>query len=339
MSYFDGRKTPVLRVVNDRISQYYDSESINPLLYSDDLGRAKASIARLVGASPEQIAFVPNVRTAADILSNKYRACKIIAESPYNHPDAQFHKYPDQEIKIIDDRKIVGVDAGGAQHHLTQTIAANVINIPGLSWETGESPLYHTYMYRVRDFYEKENLEQPIIICDASHMMTSRQLHVDLLPALDHALFSGSTMFGPEGIAVLFSRTGFDDIVLPEVSNAGVLGLGIAAEWLQFLEYSNLVRLMAQVHTWAVEHGLFNLPFTHIKRNVTSIQFLPIHTFSCNNYPFIDSEKIQAFLANRSVFINTLGNRLHISFGPYNTEEDIIALVDGLKAAVDCREM
>lgn len=150
--------------------------------------------------------------------------------------------------------------------------------------------------------------------------------NVGLSNSYSNVFFSSDNMYGPEGAVVFYSRDGFKDLNVIECTTPSViLGTGVAAEWIEFIEYHNLIRLYREA-----SEGFLDITaaagFSLEESNSDKI------TIKCEAP--MDATKVQKFLSDRNIIVGVSGiNNLAIRIPPFATDQDVQRLKNGLENA------
>jgi len=207
--------------------------------------------------------------------------------------------------------------------------------------------------------------EHGIPVCiDACQTLSSHKIDVeDLKP--DWLVASGHKMFGPTGIGFLYSRSSYNDFrpirygggtvtsynfhgsidfyngpVKHEAGTpniAGILGLGVAAEWINYIGYDEIKSRLVTVQSWLDGYGLFNISGMQLVhpgdevRNVFSFT-TDVHPTDISTYLGLDNIATRVGKVCAHPIVNKYGNGaiLRISTHIYNDEQDCKKLVNSL---------
>jgi len=190
---------------------------------------------------------------------------------------------------------------------------------------------------------------------------------------VDYAVFSGHKMYGPTGIGFMYSRLPFDrvksvrlgggavshydfsgnvqfydgpakhEVGTPNI--AGILGLGVAAEYIKFVGYNEMNRHFNKLDFAMSDSDMFNIKglkliYPNYRQNGRYL-----YSFVCDGYHPSDVSALLG-MDNIAVRVGKLcahpivnkvsGGKgvLRISPGIYNTEEDIQKLSEALCKAI-----
>jgi cysteine desulfurase / selenocysteine lyase len=190
---------------------------------------------------------------------------------------------------------------------------------------------------------------------------------------VDYAVFSGHKMYGPTGIGFMYSRLPFDrvksvrlgggavshydfsgnvqfydgpakhEVGTPNI--AGILGLGVAAEYIKFVGYNEINRHFNKLDFAMSDSDMFNIKglkliYPNYRQNGRYV-----YSFVCDGYHPSDVSALLG-MDNIAVRVGKLcahpivnkvsGGKgvLRISPGIYNTEEDIQKLSEALCKAI-----
>ena len=190
---------------------------------------------------------------------------------------------------------------------------------------------------------------------------------------VDYAVFSGHKMYGPTGVGILYGRLdwsqhralyqGGDTINHYDFSGnvdfkegptkhepgtlniAGILGLGVAAEYINWIGYNNITRYMQKIDLALSDAGLFNirglkLLYPNYRQNgryVYSFVCEGFHPSDLSAMASLDGIAVRAGKLCAHPIVNKVSGGkgvFRISPGIYNDQDDVTNLVEGLCKAV-----
>jgi len=180
-------------------------------------------------------------------------------------------------------------------------------------------------------------------------------------------------MYGPTGIGFMYSRLPYDryrsvrlgggsvvsydlngnvdfydgpakhEVGTPNI--AGILGLGVAAEYINYIGYDEMVKHFTEIDFAMSDTDIFNLKGLDLIYKDYRQNGRYVYTFNCNGFHPSD---VSAFLGIQNIatrvgkmcahpIVNKLSGGkglLRVSPGIYNTKEDIEKLSEGLCKAI-----
>jgi cysteine desulfurase/selenocysteine lyase len=180
-------------------------------------------------------------------------------------------------------------------------------------------------------------------------------------------------MYGPTGIGFMYSRLPYDrfrsvrlgggsvvsydlngnvdfydgpakhEVGTPNI--AGILGLGVAAEYINYIGYNEMVKHFTEIDFAMSDTDIFNIKGLDLIYKNYRQNGRYVYTFNCNGFHPSD---VSAFLGIQNIatrvgkmcahpIVNKLSGGkglLRVSPGIYNTKEDIEKLSEGLCKAI-----
>jgi cysteine desulfurase/selenocysteine lyase len=346
---------------NTRRSGYYISDKATTAVEN-----ARFSVANMLNAKPHQIAFNSGATQGLSWVANwcKNYPVAIITNVEHNSNIvpwlSQARTVAGGELVILnahDDlnsiNKIFEKHAGRAV--LSITAASNV---------TGMCVPYK-YM---SDMAQQRGI--PVCL-DANQIISYEHLDMQLLSGITWAVFSAHKMYGPTGVGVIYSRDGFDHLdppywgginvqhldlnsgfvsslgphrMEPGTQNiAGIIGTGTAAELIQYATHEHIQSVQANLSHHLTLGGIKELAdldpigegfgIGHKTISFRSIKYNP------SDIAELLSQQNIAVRAGRLCahdHVHSLSDMgvLRVSLAPYNTVDDCVRLILGLRKAL-----
>jgi cysteine desulfurase / selenocysteine lyase len=390
LAYFDNAaSTQTHRWVLDRMNRYYEYERCNihrsDFVLSDyvanEVGRARESVANLLGAQPEQIMFTTGATEGLNMVAEWHKLCKTIIVSEGEHNAnivpwlAQGRTQSNNRLVVLPVHPEMGrVEIEDVDRIVNTCEPGSLLCISTVHNATGvEQPW---------DVMARIAKAAGVKVClDACQSIVDDVIDVSNTDA-DYIVFSGHKMFGPVGVGVVFSRQGFshlepfkyggggvewvtfedarymlgpDKHEVGTQNIAGMLGMGVAAEFLQFAGLEHIVGKYSQARNNFIDSGahyeLMRYGFDPVYPNRAGSNInLNICTggniFSYRSTGIAPGD-VSALLGQRGVAVRTgfmcahplvskLSNNglLRISVGPYNTRADCEKLASELNTVL-----
>lgn len=381
--YLDNAATTQThRWVVERMNKYYNHQRATthrgsyPLCdrTTEDYENARQQVANLISADARQLMFTSGATQGLNFVAEWYKDVPVAIISAAEHTSniipwlTAGRSVENGRLKVIpvkvynDGSQGFDLDAAKA---ILEKHPGSILSITTNSNVTGFNTEWETLTDIAR-------LHGTAVCLDATQTIAHKQLDMSAKNkhAPDWLVFSAHKMYGPTGIGALYHRHGFENIrpltfgggqvdhvdfnsiifknsierVEPGTQNiAGVLGFGMAAEFINYVTYDEIKR---------IEYNLYDC-FTSNK-DIKSISELDplypdkeltsIFSFRSKLSPY----DISTILGSKNIavrsgklcahpFVNMLSNNgiLRISIAPYNTEQDIILLGSKLKEAVN----
>lgn len=380
--YFDSAATTQThKSVVETIEKYYNQNRTSvhrgdfPLSekVSEQYNEARNSVAKLVGANPDNILFTQGSTHGLNMIAhwNRHVPCVIVSEAEHSANIlpwlAQGRTAQNGGLVVIPvDNNTGEMDTSALKKAVSENPGA-LVSVICVSNVTGlpAAVANHVDLAHAYDCTVCMDLAQTI----SSHEVDFNELRVEW------AVFSGHKMFGPTGVGVLYSRKDLDDLPplyhgggtiagynfngnieyysgpsrheagTPNIS--GVLGLGVAAEWIYYTGYPAIQQQLQQVNTWLKQAGLFDIPELKLicpdKGLVTSNQCRNVYSFTSHIHP----ADISAFLGLDNIAVrvgkvcahpivekHSNNGILRVSTHIYNNQQDCEKLVGSLCKAI-----
>ena len=380
LAYFDNAaSTQTHRWVLDRMNRYYEYERCNihrsDFVLSDyvanEVGRARQSVANLLNARPEQIMFTTGATEGLNMVAEWHKQSKTVIVSEGEHNAnivpwlAQGRTQSNKRLVVLPVHPEMGVVMMDDADRIISACDPNsLLCISTVHNATGfEQPW---------DIMAQVAKAAGIKVClDACQSIADDQFDVTNIDA-DYIVFSGHKMFGPVGVGIVFSRQGFSHlepfkyggggvewvtfedaryILGPDKHEvgtqniAGMLGMGVAAEFLQFAGLDVIDSKYSKARTNFKDSG------AHYE--LMRYGFDPVYQERGRSNIFsyrstgITPGDVSALLGQRGVAVRTgfmcahplvsklsTNGLLRISVAPYNTKEDCDKLASELNTVL-----
>ena len=362
--------------VLDAMNNYYEHKRCNvnrgdfkiSQEVSAQIEDARYSVAKLIGASAEQIMFTAGATEGLNIIAEWYKDVPYVIISEAEHT-ANILPWIAQGRTVDNGRLIVlpindrGVISTQDACKILEDHPAGLLSIHSHSNVTGIPTDYKKLTKVAHDNGTR-------VVIDACQTIGSHKFDCY---TVDHAVFSGHKMYGPTGIGFMYSRlplerlrsvrqgggavTHYDfngnvefydgpakhEVGTPNI--AGILGLGVAAEWINFIGYDKMDQHFIDLDFAMSKTKLFdikglNLIYPSYRQNGRNV-----YSFTCQGYHPSDVSALIG-LDNIAIRVGKLcahpivnkvsGGKgvLRVSPGIYNTKEDMEKLSEGLCKAI-----
>lgn len=377
LAYFDSAaSTQTHASVIARINQFYESERCNvhrgdfalSEKVSNDYDNARAAVADLINAPGEHVIFTQGTTHSLNMVAEWHKDTEVVIITEAEH-SANILPWLAQGRTVENGRLIVlpvnddgYVDCAEYEAIFSKNPGA-LVSIIGTSNVTGKTNDIASFI-NIAHYYG-------LTICiDAAQTISSHQIDVRLLDA-DYIAFGAHKMFGPTGIGVLYTKRPPDDyscithgggtIVSYDFENnleyytgpmkhepgtpniSGVLGFGVAAEWINYIGYSAIQNELNKVSAYLEQEGLFNIPGLELLypattevRNVYSFRCTTAHPSDISAFLGLDNVAVRVGKVCSHPIVNKNSNNgiLRVSTHIYNTTEDCNKLVESLCKAL-----
>ena len=375
--YLDSAaSTQTHQSVLDRMNKYYEEQRCNanrgdfPISQqvSADIELARQQVAELINAKPEQIMFTAGATEGLNIIAEWYKDAPYVIITEAEHT-ANILPWIAQGRTIDNGRLIVlpvterGTLDTNKACELLAKYPNGVLSIHSHSNVTGIGTDYKKLTKAAHD--------QGIrVIIDGCQTIGTHEFDPF---TVDHAVFSGHKMYGPTGIGFMYSRLPYDrfrsvrlgggsvvsydlngnvdfydgpakhEVGTPNI--AGILGLGVAAEYINYIGYNEMVKHFTEIDFAMSDTDIFNIKGLDLIYKNYRQNGRYVYTFNCNGFHPSD---VSAFLGIQNIatrvgkmcahpIVNKLSGGkglLRVSPGIYNTKEDIEKLSEGLCKAI-----
>ncbi len=375
--YLDSAaSTQTHQSVLKRMNKYYEEQRCNanrgdfPISQqvSADIELAREQVAELIDAKPEEIMFTAGATEGLNIIAEGYKDVPYVIITEAEHT-ANILPWIAQGRTVDNGRLIVlpiterGTLDTNKACELLAKYPNGVLSIHSHSNVTGIGTDYKKLTKAAHD--------QGIrVIIDGCQTIGTHEFDPF---TVDHAVFSGHKMYGPTGIGFMYSRLPYDrfrsvrlgggsvvsydlngnvdfydgpakhEVGTPNI--AGILGLGVAAEYINYIGYNEMVKHFTEIDFAMSDTDIFNIKGLDLIYKNYRQNGRYVYTFNCNGFHPSD---VSAFLGIQNIatrvgkmcahpIVNKLSGGkglLRVSPGIYNTKEDIEKLSEGLCKAI-----
>lgn len=384
LAYFDNAaSTQTHQSVLSAMNNYYENERCNihrgdyeiSRSVSDKVDTAREQIADLINTKSDNICFTNGATAGLNMVAEWFKDVETVFISDAEHT-ANILPWLIQGRTIDNGRlQVLPVDFKGEididhASKLFQKYPNSLLSIVSTSNVTGFSTQWRLLAGVAKGC--------GLVVCiDACQTIGTHRFDVENTN-IDFAVFSGHKMYGPTGIGVLYSRAGFDDLRpltygggtvhsynlhgniefytgpmkheagTPNI--AGMIGMGVAAEWINYTGYNTIGNKIDKVYKWLLQAGLHTISGISIPGN--QLDFVEDHTIIKNilsiTFDGLHPGDVGSILGTKNVAVRTgklcahplvqkISNNgvMRISWGVYNTEDDCKKLVDELCKAIN----
>ena len=364
--------------VVDRMNTYYNFNRATshrgdyPLSHqvTDDYANARSQVAGLINVDAEKIMFTSGATQGLNYIAEWCRDVPVVIVSGAEHSSniipwlAQGRSLENGRLKIIPIKAYTdgsqGFDLEVAQK-IIERHPESVLSITTNSNATGFNTEWETLL-------DIAHAVGTRVCLDITQSVAHKQIDLTKY-SVEWAVFSAHKMYGPVGVGALYCRFGFENIrplqfgggqvdhldfnnalfknsierMEPGTQNiAGILGFGVAAEFINYVTYDEIKRIEFDLYRAFVENDTINkLP---LDRLYPDKELTTIFSFRSNKYSPYDLATILGSkgIAVRSgrvcahPFVNNLSNNgiLRVSLAPYNTVEEIELLGSKLAESI-----
>jgi cysteine desulfurase/selenocysteine lyase len=370
LAYFDSAaSTQTHYSVLKAMNEYYEHERCNvhrgdyPISRSasDKVETARQQVATLLNAHEDQIIFTAGATDGLNIVADWSQSVEHVFITDAEHT-ANILPWIGHG-RTVDNGKLIvlptqddgSIDLQEADRALSKH-PGSVLSMIATSNVTGATTPWRTLANMAKQY--------GITVCiDACQTISSHQMDMQSCPEVDFAVFSSHKMFGPTGTGILYCKHDLSKLRPvrfgggtidhydfngninwahgphkhePGTCNiAGIIGTGIAAEWINYIGYDAIDKKLCSIHNYLRELGIYNIPSMSVVNGDTT----NVLSFVCQSHP----GDLGALLGNNGVAVRTgklcahpLVNRLsekgvlRLSWHVYNTDEDCEKLMDEL---------
>lgn len=337
---------------------------------TDDYANARSQVAGLINVDAEKIMFTSGATQGLNYIAEWCRDVPVVIVSGAEHSSniipwlAQGRSLENGRLKIIPIKAYTdgsqGFDLEVAQK-IIERHPESVLSITTNSNATGFNTEWETLL-------DIAHAVGTRVCLDITQSVAHKQIDLTKY-SVEWAVFSAHKMYGPVGVGALYCRFGFENIrplqfgggqvdhldfnnalfknsierMEPGTQNiAGILGFGVAAEFINYVTYDEIKRIEFDLYRAFVENDTINkLP---LDRLYPDKELTTIFSFRSNKYSPYDLATILGSkgIAVRSgrvcahPFVNNLSNNgiLRVSLAPYNTVEEIELLGSKLAESI-----
>ena len=358
--------------VLDKMNEYYEYRRCNvnrgdfeiSQIVSQEIEDSRRSVAKLIGAEADQIMFVSGATEGLNIIAEWYKDAPVVIITEAEHTAnilpwiAQGRTIGNGRLKVLPITEQGTINLEEAYKLFTQFPYA-VLSIHSHSNVTGIGINCQKLTKAAHDSGIR-------VIVDGCQTLGTHKFDVG---TIDHAVFSGHKMYGPTGIGFMYSRLPLDrmravrlgggsvrhydfegnidfydgptkhEVGTPNI--AGILGLGVAAEWLQFIGYKKIEDHFKEIDFAMSDTDIFNikglsLVFPNYRQNGRYV-----YSFTCDGYHPSDVSALVGLdniaLRVGKLCAHPIVNKLsggkgviRVSPGIYNSKQDLEKLSDSL---------
>jgi len=375
--YLDSAaSTQTHKTVLDRMNKYYEEQRCNvnrgdyaiSKQVSEDIELSRTQFAELINAKAEQIMFTAGATEGLNIVAEWYKDVPVVIITEAEHT-ANILPWVAQNRTIENGRLVVLpiTDSGKINleeaNKVLEKYPYALVSIHSHSNVTGIPVNYKKLCKMAHDQGIK-------VVIDACQTIGTHKFDTY---TVDYAVFSGHKMYGPTGVGVLYSRLPFDnhrsvrlgggavvhydfkgnvefyqgptkhEVGTPNI--AGILGLGVAAEYINYIGYDKIEKHLTALDFALSDSDIFNIKGLNLIYPNYRQNGRHVYSFTCDGYHPSD---LSAFLGKDNIAIrdgklcaHPIVNKvsggkgvLRVSTGIYNTGEDIHKLSEALCKAV-----
>tara|TARA_R110002153_G_scaffold260100_1_gene420006 strand:+ start:2477 stop:3661 length:1185 start_codon:yes stop_codon:yes gene_type:complete len=375
--YLDSAaSTQTHQSVLDRMNKYYEEQRCNvnrgdfhiSQEVSADIDTAREQVAELLNVKSEHIMFTSGATEGLNIIADWLKDAPVVIITEAEHTAnilpwmAQGRTTENGRLVVLPITERGLVDVSDAVK-VFEKFPYAVLSIHSHSNVTGIGTDYKRLTKAAHDSGIR-------VVIDGCQTIGTHEFDPF---TVDYAVFSGHKMYGPTGIGFMYSRLPFDrvksvrlgggavshydfsgnvqfydgpakhEVGTPNI--AGILGLGIAAEYIKFVGYNEMHRHFNKLDFAMSDSDMFNIKglkliYPNYRQNGRYV-----YSFVCDGYHPSDVSALLG-MDNIAVRVGKLcahpivnkvsGGKgvLRISPGIYNTEEDIQKLSEALCKAI-----
>ena len=375
--YLDSAaSTQTHQSVLDRMNKYYEEERCNanrgdfPISQkvSAEIEIARKEVGKLIKAKPEQIMFTAGATEGLNIIAEWYKDVPVVIITEAEHT-ANIMPWIAQNRTTENGRLVVLPLTEGGKINLDEANKVlekypyAVLSIHSHSNVTGIPTSYKKLCKMAHDQGTK-------VIIDGCQTIGTHEFDPY---TVDYAVFSGHKMYGPTGIGFMYCRLPlerhravrlgggtvthydfkgnvefYDGPAKHEVGTpnmAGILGLGRAAEWMNYLGYENFKKHFTDIDFAMSDTDIFNIKGLNLIYPNYRQNGRYVYTFNCDGYHPSD---VSAFLGLQNVAVRVgklcahpIVNKvsggkgvIRVSPGIYTSKQDIEKLSESLCKAI-----
>lgn len=383
LAYFDSAaSTQTHESVLNAMDEYYRHNRCNihrgdyeiSRKVSDQVEVARECVADLINAKPEQIIFTQGATEGMNMIAEWFKNVPTVFITELEHSAnvmpwlAQGRNTGNGRLQLIPTHENGDVDLGELQKTL-ENHQGSLVSIIATSNVSG----CDTPWISIANIAKSNGCS---VVVDACQTVGSHRFDVGSNPTIDFAVFSGHKMYGPTGIGVLYSQHDVNklrptklgggpvqhydvtgNVVFhegptkhePGTPNvAGILGLGVAAEWINYVGYDEIIDRIMTVNSWLVDAGLYDIKgLSCVNKQLELATASPANIASFVVRGAHPSD-VGALLGSKGVavrvgkvcahhIVNKLSSNgiLRVSWSIYNTKEDCERLVEELCQAMN----
>ena len=375
--YLDSAaSTQTQQSVLDRMNKFYEEQRCNvnrgdfhiSQQVSADIELAREQIAELINAKPEQIMFTAGATEGLNIIADWYEDSPVVIVTEAEHTAnilpwiAQGRTVENGRLVVIPVTERGNIDTNEACK-LFDKYPYSVLSIHSHSNVTGIGTDYKKLTKAAHDKGIR-------VIIDGCQTIGTHKFDPF---TVDHAVFSGHKMYGPTGIGFMYSRLPMErfravrlgggsvshydfkgnvefyegptkhEVGTPNI--AGILGLGVAAEYVNWIGYDKMKEHFTEMDFAMSDSDIFNIKGLNLIYPNYRQNGRYVYSFTCDGYHPSDVSALVGIdniairvgkLCAHPIVNKVSGGKgvLRVSPGIYNTKEDIEKLSEGLCKAI-----
>ena len=375
--YLDSAaSTQTHQSVLDRMNKFYEEQRCNvnrgdfhiSQQVSADIELAREQIAELINAKPEQIMFTAGATEGLNIIADWYEDSPVVIVTEAEHTAnilpwiAQGRTVENGRLVVIPVTERGNIDTNEACK-LFDKYPYSVLSIHSHSNVTGIGTDYKKLTKAAHDKGIR-------VIIDGCQTIGTHKFDPF---TVDHAVFSGHKMYGPTGIGFMYSRLPMErfravrlgggsvshydfkgnvefyegptkhEVGTPNI--AGILGLGVAAEYVNWIGYDKMKEHFTEMDFAMSDSDIFNIKGLNLIYPNYRQNGRYVYSFTCDGYHPSDVSALVGIdniairvgkLCAHPIVNKVSGGKgvLRVSPGIYNTKEDIEKLSEGLCKAI-----
>lgn len=362
--------------VLDKMNEYYEHKRCNvnrgdfkiSQEVSAQIEEARQSVASLIKAKPEQIMFTAGATEGLNIIAEWYKDVHTVIITEAEHSAnilpwlAQGRTVENGRLVVLPITNSGLIDTPGACQMFEQYPNA-LLSIHSHSNVTGIG-------LDIKKLTKAAHDQGIRVVVDGCQTIGTHEFDPY---TIDHAVFSGHKMYGPTGIGFMYNRLPFErmravrlgggavthydftgkvefyegpakhEVGTPNI--AGILGLGVAAEWLRFIGYDKMKSHFTDLDLAMSDADIFNIKGLNLIYPNYRQNGRYVYSFTCDSYHpsdvsalvGLDDIAIRVGKLCAHPIVNKLSGGkgvLRVSPGIYNTKEDMQKLSDSLCKAI-----
>ena len=375
--YLDSAaSTQTHQSVLDKMNKFYETQRCNvnrgdfPISQevSADIELAREQVAELINAESEQIMFTAGATEGLNIIADWYKDSPVVIVTEAEHTAnilpwiAQGRTVENGRLVVIPVTERGNIDTNEACK-LFDKYPYSVLSIHSHSNVTGIGTDYKKLTKAAHDKGIR-------VIIDGCQTIGTHKFDPF---TVDHAVFSGHKMYGPTGIGFMYSRLPMErfravrlgggsvshydfkgnvefyegptkhEVGTPNI--AGILGLGVAAEYVNWIGYDKMKEHFTEMDFAMSDSDIFNIKGLNLIYPNYRQNGRYVYSFTCDGYHPSDVSALVGIdniairvgkLCAHPIVNKVSGGKgvLRVSPGIYNTKEDIEKLSEGLCKAI-----
>lgn len=375
--YFDSAASTQTHVsVLNRMNKYYEEQRCNvnrgdyriSQEVSEDIERSRQQVAELLNCKADNIVFTYGATQGLNMVAEWHKDSPVVFITEAEHTAnimpwiAQGRTIENGRLVVlpINDRGKISIEEAVKEF---EKYPYSILSIHSHSNVTGIPTDYKKLTKAAHDHGIK-------VCIDACQTIGTHEFDPF---TVDYAVFSGHKMYGPTGVGILYGRLdwsqhralyqGGDTINHYDFSGnvdfkegptkhepgtlniAGILGLGVAAEYINWIGYNNITRYMQKLDLALSDADLFNIKGLKLLYPNYRQNGRYVYSFVCEGFHPSDLSAMASLdgiaaragkLCAHPIVNKVSGGKgvFRISPGIYNDQDDVTKLVEGLCKAV-----